>query len=118
MIVLYLFIHVMPPVTGSVYLIGFTIIYLSLLILCNNGFLVSVLSSNSLVLLYVFQPFWLEKGGILASISAGIIVDIFISIYRVILWGLWETTNCSKLGNFLGVSAKLCGFLGGRKRVF
>ena len=44
----------------------------------------SVLSSNSLVLLCVFQPFQHGKGGILASVPTGIFVDIFISIYRVI----------------------------------
>ena len=40
-------------------------------------------------------------------------VAIFLSFYRVLLWVLWETTNCSKLGYFEGVLAQLCGFLGG-----
>ena len=71
---LYLFIHVIPPVAGSIYLTRFIIIYHNLpLILFNNGFLVSVLSSNSLVLL-CFPAFLAGKGGILASISISILL--------------------------------------------
>ena len=40
---------------------------------------------------------------------------LYIVIYRVLLWVLWETTNCSKLGYSVGILAKLCGFLGGWK---
>ena len=39
-------------------------------------------------------------------------VVIFLSFYRVLLWVLWETANCSKLGLSKGFPAQLCGFLG------
>ena len=65
-----------------------------------------------------FPAFLVGKGGILGSISVGIFAGIFISVYRVIFWVLWETINCSKLGYFMGVLAELCGFLGGWKRIF
>ena len=71
----------------------------------------SVLSCNCNFIWHFPAFFQLEKDDILA----GILVDILIIIYRVLIWVLWETTNCSKLGYFMGVLAELCGFLGGGK---
>ena len=77
----------------------------------NNGFLVSVLSSNSWVLL-CFPAFPAGKRWYFRQSFYWYFVDILISIYRVLLWVWWETTNCSKLGYSLSVLDKLCGFLG------
>ena len=61
----------------------------------------------------VFSPFsrlssW-KKGDLLIYDC----VVIFLSFYRVLLWVLWETTNCSKLGLSEGFLAQLCGFMEG-----
>ena len=53
----------------------------------------------------------------MGDLLIGNCVGIFLSIYRVLLWVLWEITNCSKLGYFEGVLAQFCGFLGGWRRV-
>ena len=57
---------------------------------------------------HLFQAFQLEKGDLLIDNC----IIVFLSIYRVLLWVLWETTNSSKLGLSEGFPAQLCGFLG------